>query len=71
MYQPIAINKTEIGTLVLDPIMDRPTAPHCADCGETLAIDRCLNADCVTAAARASSVTLSAPRAWTLGGRVD
>lgn len=73
-----------VDTITLDPIMDAPTAVHCADCGETLALDRCLNPDCLTAGKRASrggatrkfergQVTgpMFAPRAWTLGGRVD
>lgn len=75
----------QVATLTLDPIMDAPTALHCADCGETLYDGRCMNAaGCLTAGRQASrggatrkfergavSGPMFAPRAWTLGGRVD
>jgi hypothetical protein len=66
-------------------LMDAPTALHCAECGETLYDGRCMNAaGCIEAGRKASrggstakyesgmtSGPMFAPRAWTLGGRVD
>jgi hypothetical protein len=84
MYQPITSNGNEVEVFTLHPMLDAPTALHCSDCGETLAVDRCLNPDCIAAGAKASraastrkfergsvSGPMLAPRAWTMGGRVD
>ena len=74
MYEPITSAGFELATLALDPIMDAPTALHCSGCGETLALNECHNVNCPDAAekaSRASGATMIAPRAWTLGGRVD
>ena len=73
MYTPIAIDGARVETITLDPIMDAPTAPHCDECGETRSLGECHNVNCDSAGRRASrgSSPASAPRAWTLGGRVD
>lgn len=62
----------QVATLTLDPIMDRATALHCPDCGETLTPDkRCHNVNCEEAARVYAPRTFGDPAAFTMAGNVD